>query len=206
MDNNNYRVKLTFTEDLLASSPANPEVYTEFIASKKPASEDAQDEVETLLANQKAEEAGWSVFHGDDQGLFLFDYHVKGFLKEAASAITGKVLTAYKSKIDRFVFIFPRRLYLRQSNGEIIKKAPHQIERPVRAMTARGPRTTVKRSDAVPAGTYLEFSLQVLPLGAKEITPEILASWLDYGQLMGMGEWRSASYGRFAAIMEMRSA
>jgi hypothetical protein len=193
-----YKIIVTLTEEMLASSPANPKVYEEFIAARgRKDAEDRGDEVGTLPASE-IEKIGSSVFHRDDTGLFLFDYHVRGFFKEAASAVTGKgQLTAYKSKIDKFVFVFPRRLYLKNGSGESLKVPSGVTERPIRAMTAQGPRTTVKRSENVKVGTWFEATVEVLPLGQKEITEEMIRGWLDYGQYSGFGEWRSGSNGRF---------
>lgn len=198
-----YEVRITLTENLLASSPAQPAVYEEFIAARKRKDgEDRGDEVETLPA-EKQEMTGWSVFHRDETGLFLFDYHLRGFLKAAAQAITStKGMSAFRHKIDMWLFVQPRRLYIYDGlvpgSFSILQKPDGVLERPVRAMTMQGPRVTVKRSDYVSAGRRVDAQLAVLPLGQKEITEERLRAWLDYGAMQGLGEWRSGSYGRFS--------
>ena len=188
------------TEELLASSPADRDVYKTYIASQKPEKEDATDELDTL---PEREITGWSVFHTDDKGLFLFDYHIRGFLKEAARNITGTKgdtgITALVSKIDRFVFVSPRRLYLKR-NGKIIAKPDGLTERPLKAMTMQGPRVSLKRSDKLLPGVELTFTITILPLGEKEIKQEHIAKWLEYGQYCGLGEWRNASHGRFELV------
>jgi len=193
-----YNFKLILTEQMLASSPQDPEVYTQFIESRKRAdAEERGEEVATLPA-EKVEPIGSSVFHRDKQGIFIFDYKIRGFLKEAASAVTGKTgLTAYKSKIDKWVFVFPRRLYLYAAEGKALAAPNSSVQRPIRAMTAQGPRVTVKKSEAVDAGTHCSGEIKVLPLGEKEITEKMLREWLDYGQFSGLGEWRTGSFGRF---------
>ena len=192
-----YRLGVTFVTDHLASSPANTEVYKEYIESKRrDEAEEAGDEVATLPA-EHTEKIGWSVYHQDDKGLFLFDYHIRGFLKEAASAITGKTgLSAFKSKIDKWLFVTPRRLYLMNGAGHITKPEAFE-ERPIRAMTAQGPRTSLKRSDKVLAGAHFNAEIVVLPLGQAELTKERLTDWFDYGKWQGLGEWRNGSFGRF---------
>ena len=45
------KVKLTFTEPILGTSPANPEVYREFIGSKSPDALSVEDEVAALGAD-----------------------------------------------------------------------------------------------------------------------------------------------------------
>lgn len=175
----------------------NPEIYKQFIASRiVDDKEKAGEEVDTLPAGEQ-EKVGWSVFHSDENGLFLFDYKIRGFFKEAASAVTGKAgLAAFKSKIDKWLFVAPRKLYLRRS-GSPITKPDSVLERPIRAMTAQGPRVSLKRSDLVIAGTEVKCNLILLSLGEREITEKILREWLDYGQFQGLGEWRNGSNGRF---------
>jgi hypothetical protein len=191
-------------DELLASAPANADVYRKFIESR--ARDEKPDESATLPAEQQ-ERVGWSVFHQDETGLFVFDYMLRGFLKEAASSVSGKTITAYKSKIDRFCFVYPRRIYTNR-NGSIIKpysetqQTEHYCERPIRAMTAQGPRVSLKRSNVL-HGVELTFEIWVLPLGQREITEKVLRSWLEYGQFQGLGEWRSGSYGRFTYELEI---
>ena len=182
------------TEELLASSPCDKEVYKTYIASQK-AEGKTDDELNTL---PEKEVTGWSVFHSDENGLFLYDYHLKGFLKEAGRNITGKEITALVSKIDRFVFVFPRRIYFKR-NGKGIAKPDGVAERPLRAMTMQGPRVSLKRSDKFLPGVELTFTVEILPLG-KEITQAHIGKWLDYGKFCGLGEWRNGSFGRFESV------
>jgi hypothetical protein len=192
-----YNVEIAFTEPLLASSPEDPKVYEQFIASRKRTeAEERGEEVDTLPA-EIVEKVGSSVFHRDATGLFLYDYKLRGFFKEAAAAVTGKGgITGYKSKIDKWVFVTPRRLYL-QYNGAVITKADGTAQRPVRAMTAQGPRIALKKSEFINPGTHFSAEILVLPLGEKEITEQRIREWLEYGKLTGIGEWRTGSYGRF---------
>ena len=193
-----YDLVVHFQEKFLGSSPADPEVYAKFIASrKKEALEAAGEEVETLPVDEQ-EYAGWSVFHRDEQGLFTFDYRLRGFFKAAAAAVTGRVvMPGFKSKIDKWVFCFPRRIYLTDAMGNHILE-PHGVyERAIRIITPKGPRTTLKRSDYVDAGTMLKARVMVLPLGSSVITEKMLRSWLGYGALVGMGERRTDGFGRF---------
>lgn len=197
---NQAEYSIRTTEELLASSPCDPQVYKTFIASQAEKPEETQDEVETL---QRREITGWSVFHSDETGLFMFDYHVRGFLKEAARNITGTKgdtgITALVSKVDRFVFVSPRRLYFKR-DGKILSKPDGTKERPLRALTMQGPRVSLKRSDMLNPGVEISFTVSILPLGGKEITQEHIAKWLEYGRLCGLGEWRNGGFGRFEPI------
>ena len=49
------KVKLTFTEPILGTSPANPEIYREFIGSKSPDAATVEEEVSALGADAVAE-------------------------------------------------------------------------------------------------------------------------------------------------------
>src|SRR5262249_758946 len=123
---------------------------------------------------------------------FLYDYAIKGFICE--SARTMKQFGAIKQlqdKCKRYVFVQPRKVRL-----PAIAKEP--LERPLRAMTAQGPRVTVTRSDVVTAGAVIEFDLAVLEGGS--ITEGLLREVFNYGQFMGLGQWRSGSYGRFELV------
>ncbi len=195
-----YKVRARFTEAMLGSSPASQEVYQTFIGEKlKDEREKLGEEVETLPAADK-DKMGRSVYHKDEKGIFLFDYKIRGFLKSAAEAITGKTaITAYKSKIDKWVFVMPRRIYMHAPDpaNHILQEPDGVLERPIRAMTMQGPRVSLKASEIVKEGTWIDFEIVVLPLGQKEFSQEILTEWLHYGAWQGLGEWRNGSYGRF---------
>lgn len=194
-----YYFKLKFTEPVLGMAPSDPEVYKRFIATQSPQPEATTPEEIATLAKDK-ELAGYDIFHRDDLGLFLYDYHIRGFLKAAAEAVTGKALTAYKSKIDKWLFVMPRRLYFFGPDNQIVKQADGFLERPLRAMTMQGPRVSLKRSDKLEPGCTIAGKLNVMPLGEKELTGDLIKSWFEYGALQGIGEWRSGSYGRFELV------
>lgn len=176
---------------------------------------------EEELTIDEVEEKGWTGFHidsSDDQKRpFLYDYVLKGFLKSAATVLKSydldddeqvevasqsatkkkkpdETLKQLHDKVEKYVFILPRRIYLPVS-GEMAA-----LERPLRAMTAQGPRVTVVRSDTVPEGTKLSFDLHVLKGGG--ITEGLLTDLLEYGMYKGLGQWRSGGYGRFV-VSEM---
>lgn len=73
------------------------------------------------------------------------------------------------------------------------------LERPLRAATAQGERVTLARSDTVPAGSTLVFTINVL---GGSISEELLREWLDYGENRGLGQWRNAGYGRFGYTLK----
>ena len=180
-------VEVTFITPMLGTVPKDPEIYKTFIESKKPASNNGEDEYMTV---EKTEEKGWTGFRSDKQGLFIYEYMVKGFLKNAGNVLKDTVkVKALKSKIDNFVFIAPRKIYLGQSEADGVE------ERPIRAMTAQGPRVSVVRSDYISEGKTIQFSITLL--NHKEVTWDLIADLLRYGTLMGLGQFRNGGYGRF---------
>ena len=132
------------------------------------------------------------MFHTDDKGPFCYDYLFKGFLCETARTLksVGSVLQL-QDKFKRYCFVSPRRVYL----GPLAEKP---LERPLRAMTAKGPRVTLVRSDVIPAGRQIDFQIRVLR-GAN-VTQHIIECVLGYGELQGVGQWRTGGHGRFGVL------
>lgn len=186
-----YKVKLTFLEEILGTVPKDKEVYAGYIATKTAlTNEQVAAELESV---EVVEEKGWTGFHTNDSGPFLFDYVIKGFFKDACGMLRrvkgteSKKLTAYRKVIDGLVFVSPREISL-QLGGEMGVN-----ERPLRAQTAQGERVALARSDTCPVGTTIEFTVTVLG----GVSEEVLTEWLDYGALRGLGQWRNAGFGKF---------
>lgn len=188
METRNYKIRLI--TEMLGTVTKDPEVYKTYIESKKPEAMNGEDEYLTV---DKIEEKGWTGFHRDENGLFIYEYMIKGFLKNAGNVLKETVkIKALRSKIDDFLFIQPRRIYLGQD------KADGVIERPLRAMTMQGPRVTLARSDYIKPGKELEFSITLIP--HKDLKWEIVDTLLAYGVLMGLGQFRNGGYGRFEVV------
>jgi hypothetical protein len=187
-----YHVKLIFTEPILGTVPKDPEVYKTYIAGQSALTDEAV--AEELATVEKIEEKGWTGFHKLDGQPVLYDYAIKGFLKDACSMLKrdgetrSAKLTAFKKIIDGMVFIEPRQIPLNVNGSGM-----GTLERPLRAQTAQGERVTLARSDTCPAGTTMEFD--VIVLGG--VSEKLLQEWFSYGKWRGLGQWRSASYGRF---------
>ena len=70
------KVKLTFMEPLLGTSPANEDVYRDFIGSKAPDAATVDDEVAAIGADAVVEK-GMTVFPRLEDGTpFLYDYQI----------------------------------------------------------------------------------------------------------------------------------
>lgn len=196
-------VRLTFTEPVLGTWPANANVAREFIASKSPDAATIADEVAALGADAVADK-GMTIFPRDAEGRPVFyDYQIKGFFKDACgmlSRLGGKTeagkkkavnesgrITAYKKVIDGLIFVQPRMIPL-VVNGEM-----EECQRPLRAQTAQGERVSLANSEQIPAGSTCEFDVLLMD----ESHEAAVREWLDYGGLRGIGQWRNSGKGRF---------
>src|SRR5208282_5746653 len=235
-----YRIDATFTEPCLGTSPSNPTVYSDFIVAKaltdatktqkldadeqKALKDEIQLKTEEELGLLPAEDPdsltkGTTVFRRDPEtgGLILMDYMARGFVKEAAAAMSG--IWGIDSKLSRWVFIgkfidgefkSDRRILLFR-DGKLITQPDSLFQRPLRAETMRGPRVTLACSEQVDAGATFSFHITVLPLaetanalgkGKGGITQALLTEWVTtFGQLQGIGQYRSGSYGRIRSTV-----
>lgn len=189
-----YAVESELIEPMLGTVPKNPNVYAAYVASKAASPEVAAEEIDLERLRSDVEESGWTGFHQDEQGrLFIYNYMVLGFLKEAGNTLKTQLKVAnLRSKVEQYVYVEPRRIYLGKTVPDGV------LERPLRAMTMQGPRVTVTRSDYVDAGTKIKYEIRVLV--NKEITDTVIAELLSFGQLKGLGQWRNGSYGRFRVV------
>jgi hypothetical protein len=193
--------RLTLTEPLLGSISKSGYAET-IINDRAPDPERAGEEIATLPVEQ---DKGATGFHSNESGLFVYDYVVKGFVKEAGNTMKELVghngkkgeagTPALRSKLDNYLFVFPRRVYIMSEAGEIVTEPDGVFERPLRAMTAQGPRVTIARSDMVNEGVHLDVTFRLLP--HREINFDLIEELLDYGQLKGLGQFRNGSFGRF---------
>lgn len=214
-----FEIEIEFVEPCLGTDPKDPEVYADYIASKIAKNKSlTEEEAERLKAEEvkkayeeieNVEERGTTGFQRmDDAGTpvpFVYNYWLRGFLKTALQSLqeNGAVnkIPAYKTKIDRFVHVHPRRVPFilpersrTNGNGSL-----EYLERPLRAMTAQGPRVTVVRSECLPEGTRMLFRVELL--NNKGVTEEhIRMAFSEWGRYEGLGQWRSGGYGKFEAV------
>lgn len=196
------RVKLTFIDDLLGTASSDPELHETYIASKAPDALSREEEIAALGVDE-AVAKGRTVFPRDADGdPVIWNYQIRGFFKSACQALRGvkdvkyksSALKAYKKQIDLRIFVFPdakdrsSRGIKIHVNGEI-----GDCQRPLRAQTMQGERVAIADSEMVPAGSTIEFD--ILMMDPKD--REMIAEWLDYGSLNGLGQWRNSGRGAF---------
>jgi len=170
---------------------------------QKISEEDLKEELKTV---EDLEKKGHTGFMKDEEGIFIFNYMIKGVIKAACEVCmaTGVIdkITAYKKWIDLLVFVNPRKLrfYTTEDLTTFLKDPDDSLSRSLRVMFRTGPRTTVMKSDLVKAGRYLTFTVDVLK-NKKGLNRDSVEQILDYGKLVGIGQWRgSGGYGRFEII------
>lgn len=195
---------------LLGSQPASQSVRTQYLLSKIP------DEVREERMMAEAED--YVLPEEDDKNLTVFlrdpttgaigimDYVFKGFFKEALGAMKCfNQLTAHKKKVDLFLFtenpmgktVRAQRIIPVLRNGKLIKDEDDINERPLRADTAQGPRTTVIGSEMINDPWEMVVRLTLLPNSSTPLTWAMVEGALNYGRYRGLGQWRNGSYGRF---------
>lgn len=217
------KVRMTFVEDVLGTSPSDPDVYRKFIAERAEdsivggsvtpdgadvavvaAEAKAQQEVENAenaadSVDDDGSNQGVTVFPRDSDGNpFVYDYQVKGFLKDACGSLRRIPKTfcagvrAYKKIIDGTIFPLTRTIPIM---GEGSKPLDVSIcSRPLRATTAQGDRVAIATSECIPEGSYIEFPIAALD-GNDGM--RLIEECLTYGRFRGFGQWRNSGKGRF---------
>jgi hypothetical protein len=188
------RVRITLEEEMLGMSSSNPEIQSEFIASKAPDAKSTEEEIAAIGVDAYVEKS-MTVFPRVNGSPFMWDYQIKGMFKDTCGMLyrvpetVSSKLKAYKKVIDGLIFPSPRRIILYLPPGEIVGNC----QRPLRCQTAQGERVALANSETVPAGTWLQFDVLLL----NEAHEKLIDEWLDYGKLRGLGQWRNSGKGRY---------
>ena len=202
------RVKATFIEPILGTGNSNPEIHSEFIASKAPDAMSRAEEIDAIGV-EAAEEKSTTIFARNKDGKpLLWNYQVKGYFKEACAMLQrmkgekcakeSAKLKAYKKIIDGC--IEPSGLDGLSREIPITMTRRQEIEilqRPLRASTAQGERIALSSSEMIGAGATIDFYIRV-----PDMYEAAVYEWLNYGKYHGMCQWRNAGYGRFTYRVE----
>lgn len=189
------KVRIHFFEEVLGTSSNNPNIHSEYIASKSGDAMKIDEEIEAIGIADYIDKS-MTVFPRDKEGNAIFwDYHFKGFFKDSAAAlrkVTGSKCSkvkAYKKEIDGLLFVYPRRIPIHMPEGGCISSC----ERPLRAQTAQGERVALANSETVPAGSWVDIEIECMTDAMYDLALECL----DYGKRRGIGQWRNSGKGRF---------
>ena len=187
------KVKLTFTEGILGTSPTNENIYRDYIGSKSPDADTIEEEIAALGEDAVADK-GKTVFPRNADGMpFLYDYQIKGFFKDTCgglrkvSGTESSKIKAFKKEIDKLIFPTPRQIPFADF-GEIT-----ECQRPLRASTPQGERVSLAISEEIPAGATVTFEIELFSDDHEKAVRE----WLNYGKHSGIGQWRNSGKGRF---------
>lgn len=174
-------------------SPANDNIYRDYIGSKAPDAASIEEEVEALGADQYVEKQ-MTVFPKLEDGTpFIWDYQIKGYFKDACGGLRkvkgteSSKIKAFKKEIDKLIFPQPRKIPF--GNIEFLG----ECQRPLRASTPQGERVSISISETVNAGSTLDFTVVCL----SDDSVKLVREWLDYGKFAGFGQWRNSGKGRF---------
>lgn len=214
MHQSTLKVRVTTVEPMLGMTAADTKIVEKYIARKSPDGQIHSDEMDALSraieAIKKDKDGGKdseaspsivSVFpRGADGKPILWDYQIKGFLKDTLDAMiesgvyTEKDLKKlrlsrylYKRTVDKMIFVAPRQIPI------VTGQEMSFCGRPLRAQTMKGERVALALSEQVQAGAVLEFEFRLFDANLIEAI-----QWcLDYGEYRGLGQWRNSGVGRF---------
>ena len=182
---------------------------------------DERKQEETDKIKERAEELRETVGDSDEKGITCFfrsadekacigDHMIYGFMKAAAEAIArtlpskkGVILNSgnyTESVINQHVRCKERFInfdtdILRNEDG-----TPQHLVRSLRVMTPKGPRVSIAKSEQVPEGAKLSFTLKVAE--NSPLTENAIRTLFDYGIVVGLGQWRNSGHGTFTANIE----
>lgn len=191
-----YRLDCRLLEPMLGTWSKDPDVLTRHVLDTE---RRQSDEVVPEPTSEDIDLRGSTTFPIDNEGRpVLLDYQVKGTIKEAGNTVKGLLKVAnLRSHINDELFVYPRMVVLAE-------KIDGDLERPLRAMTAKGPRVTVVRSDKIEPldaeGNAREWSWTVkIMRGSVVNSKRVLDTIGEYMAEKGFLQWRNAGYGRVYA-------
>jgi len=195
-----YVAEIEFIEPLLGTAP-DRETLARFLQTRVPSPERAEEEQRTAPKRRGEDEEGddeaevagpVTGLHRDEHGPFLYDYMLMGYLRERGNQLREQLgVKNLRAKIEYYVYLRPRRIYLHGQEGE-------PVVRTLRAQTPKGQRVTIAVSEQMLPGTTCTFEVQIVR--NKEVTPEIVRTLLEFGELQGCGQWRTGGFGRFRLL------
>ena len=200
-------VRVYFTNTLLAVAPGDPELMASHLAKMSMDAQTRDEQVQTIgaqaVANKQRE-----VFERRSNGRLIWSAHRwLGFFKARCEALRKDLdteaasMTAYKNVLNENISFTAQYYPINLPKGGEISI----LDRP---MPGDGYKreTSIKSSEAAPAGTTTSFIVQsnvtnagAKKKGSKEVSIfEVLAQCLDSGVEYGTGGWRgSGKRGQF---------
>lgn len=206
-----YELRMVFTNPILGSQPGSDTPAAEYLEGKtrqeveklRKKNPQAAAEIEAGLPEEQRPEfdeelqkgtTGFYRLSADPKRPCFRSYQIKGMLKEAGEKLNGhKNVKALRNKIESTVFISPKELPIQNINAHQKGKLAI-LERPLRAQTLKGPRTSLARSEMIQAGAWVSCTLKVVHLPKWHPNEEFLRDLLDYAcECLGVGQWRNSN-------------
>lgn len=187
------KVRLTLTDEALGMMPTDKEIHETYIASKAPDAASIEEEVASVGVDEVVEKT-MTVFPKLPDGTpFFWDYQIRGFFKDAIGMLR-RVADSKCAKIKNYKKVVDGLIFIAERNIPIHVSGPlGDCQRPLRADTMQGPRVALAHSETVPAGSTIEFTIQLMDTSVEGAVKECL----DYGKFRGLAQWRNSGKGRF---------
>ena len=152
---------------------------------------------------------GTTVFYWDKKTEMpcLSDHMIYGFLKASAEAICrtkttkkGTVLqsASYTQSLINQHVRCEERFIIFSKGVKMTKDHIDYLQRSLRAMTPKGPRVSLVKSEQIEEGATISFTLKVME--GSPLKKDHLDKMFSYGELSGIGQWRNAGYGQFRVV------
>lgn len=204
---NKLKIRVYFIQDVLGTWANNKQLVTDFISNsavKKIIRTDTSltaaeepDFCPEIMDPEMQELKAMTVFPRNPRTgePVMMGYQMKGFFKAAAKACRNRPdsmsskLQGYVSKIDSDINIVAKYAQIEWGPDNRF----HNLQRPLRAETAKGPRVALANSEVISAGAHFDMEIS-FPV---EKYVEYIQEWLNYGYYVGLLQWRNAGYGRF---------
>ena len=195
-----YAVGLTFVDKFLGGVPKDPEIIRAWLNSEATRKKlerkgltvaDVLPEVMTateVLSDQ--EEAAWSGFRKDAEGIYIAAHQIPAMLHDAANLLQlHKEVQGLKNTLTRGVYVRPDHVHFKD------KPMPDGSEEwGARVQGIRGPRSILQKHDYV-ENAEVEFTVSVIDNG--KLSEKNLRRMFYVSQEMGMGAARPRGYGKF---------
>lgn len=203
--------RLTGITPILGSTPADFESYSYLVENMRKTNPMAADLMEADrdlmptredIGMDEEDNSPVTGFQRDRESKeIILHQQIKGFFKNAGKVL-GKQFgyTQYRAKVDDFMSINPVNVKITR-DGKPLMQADRLFKRSLRASTARGDRIALATSELIEAGWQAEFTVVLIKNEATDksraLNMEMVRALLEYGQFVGLGQWRNGDYGRF---------
>lgn len=216
--NDKWRVTLRFNARLVGGIPAvnlsngeegvqkSRDLLTVWLR-KAFADKMTEEEIEALAeqtfdqAYKDGEEESSTTFKADEAGLYIEGRQVKAMMKEAGGRLGMSRAVKGERKslgpdLHEALHVDEDAIHLRR-DGRPIAEPDGCEAKPIHVMTAKGPRTSIKRTAYVEK-PEVTFTVRILNMVA--LKEDDLQRILAFGQDLGLGADRSQGHGKFTVI------